>query len=106
MSGYQQKSHILYGTYYIKELSAPKGYELSDKVVKIEINDKGVFADEVELAEKENAYNIDFEDDIIEVVNTGDNRSIIIFAVLGTLSAIILERIGLHELKNRKNNKK
>ena len=30
---------LRYGTYYVKEISAPKGYQKSDKVVKVEIND-------------------------------------------------------------------
>ena len=29
---------LRYGTYYIKEVKAPLGYKLSDRVVKIEIN--------------------------------------------------------------------
>ncbi len=32
--------NLRYGIYYIKEIAAPKGYVLSDKVIKIEMNDK------------------------------------------------------------------
>ena len=34
---------LRYGTFFVKELKAPNGYELSDRVAKVEINDKGVF---------------------------------------------------------------
>ena len=43
---------LRYGIYYVKEITAPKGYNKSDKIIKIEINDKGVFADDKEIEEK------------------------------------------------------
>ena len=76
---------LRYGTYYVKEISAPKGYQKSDKVVKVEINDKGIFVDD-KLIEKDNneVYSFEFEDHIIETPKTGDEGHIRIwFAVLG-----------------------
>ena len=74
-----------YGTYYVKEISAPKGYQKSDKVVKVEINDKGIFVDGKQIEKDNNeVYSFEFEDYIIETPKTGDEGHIRIwFAVLG-----------------------
>ena len=52
-SGTVSFEDLRYGTYYIKETEAPKGYQLSDKIVKIEISDKGTFADGELLEDKD-----------------------------------------------------
>ena len=54
---------LRYSIMYIKELSAPEGYELSNKIVKLEINDKGVFADNIELAKQDETYSFEFENE-------------------------------------------
>ena len=61
---------LRYGTYYIKEIKAPKGYVLSDDVVKIEINDKGVFINDNLVEEQDNAYSFEFKNTPIETPNT------------------------------------
>ena len=33
------------GIYYLKEISAPSGYKLNEKLVKVVVNDNGVYAD-------------------------------------------------------------
>ena len=33
------------GTYYLKEVSAPSGYKIRDELIKVVVNDNGVFAD-------------------------------------------------------------
>lgn len=33
------------GTYYLKEISAPSGYKVNEKLVKVVVNDNGVYAD-------------------------------------------------------------
>lgn len=43
-----------YGTYYVKEIIAPEGYQKSDKIVKIEINDEGIFVDGNKIEKDEN----------------------------------------------------
>lgn len=61
---------IRYGTYFVKEISAPNGYILSDKVIKVQINDKGVFAGRTELKEENSIYNFEFLNKKIETPKT------------------------------------
>lgn len=90
---------LRYGIFYVKELSAPKGYEKSEKVVKVEINDKGIFIDDNEIEQDENeVYSFEFEDKLIEVPNTGDTRKIdkligIVGMSFATLMAIFIKFI-------------
>lgn len=68
---------LKYGTYYLAETKAPLGYSLSDQVVKIVINDKGVFADGVNLAEKNGIYSFEYYDELLPAFNTGDDNNIV-----------------------------
>ena len=96
---------LRYGTYYIKELSAPKGYALSDKIVKVEINDKGVFVDDTEVKENESIYNFEFENTAIETPNTGDTSTIRLVAGIMLLSVLGLILLAIKLFKNSKENK-
>ena len=95
---------LRYGTYFIKELKAPKGYELSDKVIKLEINDKGIFIDDNKIESKDEIYSFDFENTPIETPNTGDNRNTYLY-----LGAFIIAGLGLSTIviinRKKKNNK-
>lgn len=68
--GYITFEDLRYGIYYIKELKAPKGYVLSDKIVKVEINEEGVFVDNNLIEEKDEVYSFIFENAPIETPNT------------------------------------
>ncbi len=51
-----------YGVTYIKETKAPQGYILSDEVVKIEVNDQGIFVNDEEVTEEDKLlYSIVYE---------------------------------------------
>lgn len=104
--GYVVFDQLRYGKYYIKEIKAPVGYELSNKIVNIEINDNRVFADGNLIEENDSIYSIDFENDIIEVPNTGDNRHTEIFALIGGLSAISLAGAFIYDYKKKSRKKK
>jgi LPXTG-motif cell wall-anchored protein len=88
---------LRYGTYYIKEIKAPKDYELSNKIVKVEINDKGIFVDDTQVEENENTIEFTFENKKIEVPKTGVESKIKLFA-----SAIILSLLGIVYIVIRK----
>ena len=96
---------LRYGIYYIKETKAPEDYELSTRIVKIEINDKGIFVDDEQVEEKENTIEFSFENKKIEVPKTGDNSKIKLFAGLGLLSLLGISYIAIHNRKNKKENK-
>ncbi len=93
--GYIIFKDLRYGTYYIKETKAPTGYELSDKVVKVEINDKGLFIDDVQVEEKDNTIEFNFEDKLIPTPKTGDSShlrlalGIMLLCGLGLILVII-----------------
>lgn len=94
---------LRYGTFYIKELKAPLGYKLSDQVVKIEINDEGVFADGVSLEETEGIYSFVYYNSLLPAIQTGNETNyalllgIATIATLGIIGGTIL-------LKKKKNN--
>ena len=89
---------LRYGIYYIKETKAPTDYELSTRIVKIEINDKGIFVDDEQVEEKENTIEFSFENKKIEVPKTGDESNlkliggIAILSILGITYIIIRNR--------------
>ena len=101
--GYVVFEDLRYGTYYIKETKSPSGYELSDKIVKLEINDNGVFVDGTLIEEKDSVYGFEFENTEIEVPNTGDSRYTKILIFIGGISAISLIGIVVYDYKKRKN---
>ena len=45
-------------------LEYQKDYELSNKIVKVEINDKGIFVDDTQVEETENTIEFTFENKI------------------------------------------
>ncbi len=83
---------LRYGVYYIKELEAPKGYQLSDKIIKIEINDKGTFANEELLEDNNDICEFSYYNKQIPKVQTGNemNYILLISIVVSSLSVIIL----------------
>lgn len=93
---------LRYGTFYIKELKAPLGYKLSDQVVKIEINDEGVFADGVSLEETEGIYSFVYYNSLLPAIQTGNETN---YALLLGIAAIATVGIigGTILLKKKKN---
>ena len=97
---------LKYGTYYIKETKAPLGYSLSDQVVEIVINDKGVFADGKNLEEKDGIYSFEYFDELLPIVQTGDNNNIKTIGIIsGVLAVTILALVCvIKRLKKAKEN--
>lgn len=83
-------SDLRYGTYYIKETKAPKGYMLSNEVVKIEINDKGVFANGKELTEENEVYSIVYQNSLLPSVFTGDSKSVLMYLTMAAIAVVFI----------------
>ena len=83
---------LRYGTYYIKELEAPKGYMLSDEVKEVIIND------ELEGAGKVHSFEYENTRIPVTIVETGDHTSALPFLCFGILG---LSVIGLGVKRKR-----
>ena len=89
--GFAEFKDLRYGTYFIKEIDAPNGYTKSERIAKVEINDKEIFVDGNKQEEKDSTIEFNFENKHIEIPKTGDSThiklaiGIIILAVLGII---------------------
>lgn len=98
---------LTYGTYYIKETKAPLGYQLSQEVVKIDINDKGVFANGKQLTEENGVYSFKYQNSLLPIIATGDsNKSIIKVVVMSALLIVFIVLFVIISKQMRKNSKK
>ena len=98
-------SNLRYGTYFIKEKSSPKGYVLSDKIIKLEINDQGIFIDGEKVEEENDKYTFEFYNTSVDTPKTGDNSNLVLWASLLGIATISLVGMGVHEHKKRRINK-
>ena len=93
---------LRYGTYYIKENKAPLGYSLSKQVVRVEINENGVFADGVSLEENEGIYSFEYYNTLLPIIQTGkEYTNQILFGIAVISSAIALAGIIILKKKNK-----
>ena len=93
---------LRYGTYYIKENKAPLGYSLSKQVVKVEINENGVFADGVSLEENEGIYSFEYYNTLLPIIQTGkEYTNQILFGIAVVSSIIALVGIIILKKKNK-----
>ena len=69
---------LRFRTYYIKDSKQPNGYQLSDEVLKLEINDKGVFIDNTEIEEKDK-YTTKQINDLIKILRQNTNILVTLF---------------------------
>ena len=81
---------LRYGTYYIKETKAPLGYELSDEVVEVIINDEGVFANDKELSEENGVYSFEYQNTLLPSLFTGDNNRVMMYVTIGIIAVIFI----------------
>ena len=96
---------LRYGTYFIKEITAPKNYTKSDKVVKVDINDKGIFIDNEQIEEKDNIYNFVFENTKIETPKTGDDSNLKLIGGVMLLSFLGIVLLAIKSFKKKRENK-
>lgn len=95
---------LRFGTFYIKEIKAPNTHLLSEKIVKVEINDKGVFIDNEILEKNDAVYSFTFENQQKPKVQTGNEMNyILLFSSMSISLAGIIA--GIIILKKDKKNK-
>ncbi|MCD7949317.1 MAG: prealbumin-like fold domain-containing protein, partial [Erysipelotrichaceae bacterium] len=84
-----------YGTYYIRETQAPKGYQLSDEVIKVVVDD--------DLENVGDVYSLNYNNAPTPtvVVKTGDTSNIALYAAGLLASAAVIE-IVRHKGKGKK----
>lgn len=94
-----------YGTTYIKETKAPLGYSLSPEVVKVEVNDDGLFVNGKKVERSEDLlYSIIYKDSLLPVIQTGAGSDSMLFIVTGL--GVLVSLIGILEYRRRNKNKK
>ena len=77
----------------------------SDKVIKLEINDKGVFVDGTQIESKDDIYSFDFENAPIETPNTGDESHLKLIGGIMLLSVLGIALLGTKLYKKNKEDK-
>ena len=96
------------GKYYVKEISAPKGYEKSDEVYEI---DASYDADKEKLVFKITFKNYPVEVEVVDeklenvtdTPKTGDNSNMFLYGIIATISSFLLGYMG-GKLKKKKTN--
>ena len=97
---------LRYGEFYIKEIKAPNNYNLSNEVIKVEINDEGVFINGEQIEENnDKIYSFEIENTKIETPKTNDNRNQTMLSIIASISAISLVGIGIYKLIQKIKNK-
>lgn len=99
--GYVSFEGLRFSTIYLKETKSPKGYLLSEKVVKIEINNNGVFADGELLEENDSICTISYSNEKEPVIKTGTEINYELVLGIAIISLIGMV-IGIITLKKKK----
>lgn len=86
---------VHYGITYIKETKAPLGYRLSSEVVKVEVNDDGVFINDLLVEEDNDAYSFVYFNDIIPAIQTGDSTNATGLAIMLSCSGLAIMLVAI-----------
>ena len=105
-NGIVEFNELRYGTYYIKEITAPQNYMLSDEIIKVEINDEGIFINGEKYEETEETVTIEFENEFVDTPKTGDEGNAKMFIAIILLSLAGLTVVARKTYKMQKENKK
>lgn len=97
---------IRYGNvWYIKEYSSPKGYGLSSEVIKVELNETGLYVNDNKVEPNDDlVYSVSYQNTLLPVVQTGyeDNQTLYLITGGASLFAILTLGISLYKKKKRK----
>lgn len=100
---------IYYGTWYASEFSAPEGYAISSEIVKITLNDEGLFInDELVETDEDLLYSIKYQDTLLPAiqidngVQTGYETNKTLYLIIGGVSLAGAIAIAISLLKKKK----
>ncbi|MBP3920149.1 MAG: hypothetical protein J6D28_01135 [Bacilli bacterium] len=102
---------VYFGTWYVSEYKAPEGYSISSEVVKITLNEEGLFInDELVETDEDLLYSIKYQDKLLPAiqinngVQTGyeDNKTMYIALGCLSLAGVITVMVTLFKKKKRK----
>lgn len=100
-NGIQTFHSVHFGISYIKEIENPKGYQKSDHIMKVEVNENGVYVDDKKIEDQEDSYPIYFANDTIVEVKTGDITNMYPQMMIAGVSLIVI--VGLSIFLRKKN---
>ncbi len=93
-------------TVFIKELSSPEGYGLSNEVIKVVLNNEGLFVnDELVEVDDNNIYSFYYQNTLLPVVQTGYDDNMPLYIALAGISLAGLTSIILFAVKKSKKRK-
>lgn len=95
---------IRYGTYYIKEATAPEGYSLSSEIIKVTLDDTGLYInDDLVETNDELLYSIVYQNSLLPVIQTGIDDNVTTYIAVGgvALIGIIATIISFRKKKKR-----
>lgn len=102
---------VRYGVWYISEYEAPEGYEISEEIVKVELNEIGLYInDELVETNEDLLYSIIYQNSLLPViqevpnngVQTGYNDNMGLYIALGSLSLAGISVLIITLLKKKK----
>ena len=97
---------IKFGTWFVKEASAPLGYSLSDEVVKVVLNSEGLYVnDELVETDEKLTYSIVYQNYLLPVIQTAYDVDANLYIIVGSLSIAGL-LVGTVLLCKKKKNKR
>ena len=97
---------IKFGTWFVKEASAPLGYSLSEEVVKVVLNGEGLYVnDELVETDEELTYSIVYQNYLLPVIQTAYDVDANLYIIVGSLSIVGL-LVGTVLLCKKKKNKR
>lgn len=91
---------------FIRELAAPEGYGLSSEVIKVSLNEEGLYVnDELVDVGEDLIYSFYYQDTLLPVVQTGVDDNMNLYIALGCLSLAGITSIILFAVKKTKKRK-
>lgn len=94
---------VHYGVTYIKETKAPIGYRLSNEVVKVEVNDNGVYVNDKKVEAKDEIYSFVYQNSLLPTINTGDDTNKTTWIMLLVTSSSLLGALAMLKRKKKEN---